>query len=147
MRRSGFAAVALIGVAVAGVATVGGVMGRLDSSSAVDGAEIVDFDPGYVATEQIRVMGRNPVAPGDGVRPRGRPPQPAQVFVAVTGATGCRQPTGAELHRDGERLFVRFTGGEDHEECYRPYSPFVQFTVDRSALRGVATLEDTPVTP
>lgn len=70
------------------------------------------------------------------------PDRPGRSYVLVTDSTGCRERGGAELWREGDDLSVRFTGGgEELEECARPYTAVAQFEVDQAALDGVRTVD------
>jgi hypothetical protein len=112
----------------------------------------VDFDGGFVARSKVHRIGTRPIDPATvgtpGAPDRGTPsPSPANAdrrYVAVVGMTGCRAPTGAVLHRRGTGLTVEFTGGEDHPECYRADTPFVQFEVAAADVRGVTTIDGVP---
>lgn len=73
------------------------------------------------------------------------PDRPGRSYVLVTGSTGCQARGGAELWREGDDLSVRFTGGgEELDECARPYTAVAQFEVDQAALDGVRTVRGTP---
>jgi hypothetical protein len=73
---------------------------------------------------------------------------PGSAYVAVSASTGCRAPTGVEVSRNGADLVVGFTGGEDHEECYRPVGPVAYLAVPPAAVEGVRTVNgERPVAP
>ncbi|MBB4909550.1 hypothetical protein [Actinophytocola algeriensis] len=73
---------------------------------------------------------------------------PGSAYVAFTGNTGCRVPEGIEVHRDGDDLEVRFTGGTDQEECVRHIGAGVYFAVPEDAVDGVRTVNgDAPRDP
>jgi hypothetical protein len=67
------------------------------------------------------------------------------VYVAVTGNTGCRVPEGIEVHRDGDDLEVRFTGGIDREECVQLIGAGVYFAAPADAVEGVRTVNGDPL--
>ena len=147
MRRVGLVMAVTIWGTAGFVLVANAIMDWSRAPSRVD-TEVVDFDPGFNGESVIRVIADAPVdidpddgSPADARTADGQPVSPDQAFVAVTGGTGCRTPTSAELHRDGDALFVVFRGGEDYEECEAPVTPFVQFAVDRDVLCDVATLD------
>ena len=68
------------------------------------------------------------------------PDKPDRSYVQVTATTGCRLADSAELTRDGDDLRVRFTGGQDHEECVRPYNALARFELATAQVEGVKTV-------
>jgi hypothetical protein len=105
------------------------------------GVQLYEFDAGYTpppGTSRIARLGDAPIdkaSPGRVVESKA---EPGLRYVAVMGETGCRLPTYVELRRVGDDLEVRFLGGEDHDECYRPYTPFAQFAVPAEEVDGVS---------
>jgi|RhiMethySRZTD1v2_1073278.scaffolds.fasta_scaffold1063090_1 hypothetical protein len=146
------ASVLVVGLAVAAVVRVGAeapppppATTMTTTTTPGDGrvaAEVVDFLPDYGGPGRVAVMGAVPVDPDDPTRAGHRPATPGVTYVAVTGLTGCRVPTHAELWRAGATVHARFTGGVDRPECFRAVTPFAQFAVDARALQGVTAVSD-----
>ena len=73
---------------------------------------------------------------------------PGRTYLAVGSETGCRAPTGVAVHRGGDDLQVRFTGGTDHPTCTRPYGPAATLSLAGADVAGVATVNgEVPVEP
>jgi hypothetical protein len=66
-------------------------------------------------------------------------------YLAVTSQTGCREPEGVEVHRDGDDLAVRFVGGTEHETCERPVGPGAYLALPTGAADGVRTVNGKPL--
>lgn len=71
-------------------------------------------------------------------------PEPGQSLLAVAGETGCRLATGVEVHRAGDDLRVRFTGGVASQTCVRAFGPVALLAVPTSAVAGVRTVDGAP---
>jgi hypothetical protein len=69
------------------------------------------------------------------------PDKPGKVYVVASATTGCRIAETALLYRAGDDLVVRFEGGEDRPECFRPYTATVQFEVPAELVSGVKTVQ------
>lgn len=114
-----------------------------DDDHKVMGAHLLDFDAGYVLpdnTSDIAWLGGAPIDPSSPHQALESEGRPGITYVAATGETGCRLPTHARLRRHGDRLYVRFTGGDDSENCYRPYTPFAQFAVPTVMIDGATAV-------
>jgi hypothetical protein len=121
-------------------------------------AKLVTFDPDAKVRPGLVARGDAPIDPavvagwtategaGSWGPPRDRddtepvPDLPGRSYVLVTSGTGCRLSDSAELWRDGDDLRVRFVGGQDHEECYRPYNTVAQFELETGQIDGVQTV-------
>lgn len=66
-------------------------------------------------------------------------------YLAVASQTGCREPEGVEITRDGDDLTVRFVGGTEHETCERPVGPGAYLALPAGAADGVRTVNGEPL--
>lgn len=66
------------------------------------------------------------------------------IYLAVTGATGCRTPTDVTVQRHGTDLKVEFVGGADHPECMRAVGPAAYFALPGDAIAGLRTVNGAP---
>lgn len=121
-------------------------------------AKLVTFDPDVMVRVGLIARGDAPIdpavaagwtateGPGTWGPPRDRddtepvPDVPGRSYVLVTAGTSCRLSDSAELWRDGDDLTVRFVGGQDREECYRPYNAVAQFELEPGQIDGVKTV-------
>jgi hypothetical protein len=77
--------------------------------------------------------------------PSSVPALPAKpVYLAVSGATGCRTPTDVTVQRHGTDLKVEFVGGADHPECLRAVGPAAYFALPGDAVAGLRTVNGAP---
>jgi hypothetical protein len=153
-------------IALLAAVLVTGCAGRADDPEPVGGteieAEVVSFSgdaytpPGFVSVSDHPVDLRGLAGwfavkrPGGFWRDDGEPRWPGddkpvpdvdgKSYVVAGGGTGCRLSSGAELYREGDDLRVRFTGGQDRPECFRPYAAVVQFAVPEAAVAGARTV-------
>lgn len=66
--------------------------------------------------------------------------EPGMTYVAATGMTGCRAPEGVRVTRSGPDLTVEFTGGVDHENCFRAVGPSVLLALRSADMEGVRSV-------
>ncbi|WP_436774794.1 hypothetical protein [Yinghuangia sp. YIM S09857] len=66
------------------------------------------------------------------------------VPVTIGVGTGCAELQEAQLYAAGDTLRTRLNLGEDHSECYRPYSYLLTFSVPRDRLPQNPLYKDAP---
>jgi hypothetical protein len=122
--------------------------------------QVLEFDPAGYGRGPVVALSDRPIAlnvfagwyaQADVADDADEPPpaaEPGRTYLAVATTTGCREPTGVTVHRDGADLRVRFTGGTDLPECVRPYGPSVVLSLADADVAGVRTVDGrAPVAP
>lgn len=120
-------------------------------------AEVLEFDPQAWGHPQIAALTTEPMRmrvfagwygraePDDTSGVDRVVPKPGRTLLAVASGSGCRLSTGVAVHRHGDDLKVRFTGGgTGPPNCTRPYGPVALVSVPTAAIEGVRTVNGTP---
>ena len=153
MRRSWLTALCFAALATGcGAQPAGQPTGQPERGGDVVAAELVAFDPQGYASGALGGMSNRPIDVGafqgwfraGSSSAKDIKPRQGVTYIVVAGVTGCRLAERAELVRDGDDLYARFTGGEDHSGqavgCARDYGPVAEFAVAPDAVRGVRTV-------
>jgi hypothetical protein len=115
-------------------------------------AEVIDFQEDGFADRQGGAISDTPIDPVEVFGRDGSAPDPVGdgvTYVAVSSLSGCYTAKGAELHREGDNLRVKFDidkppPPDDTIQCIRSFEPYVQFAVDSDAVEGVKTIDGKP---
>jgi hypothetical protein len=148
------AVLAAVLAAACGGPEPGAPVSQPDSGGEVLRAEVIYFDPDGFASKTLGAISERPIDIGafEGWYRSGSESsdaieaKPGAHYVVATTVTGCRVPKQAELVREGDNLYARFTGGEEDGGeweavgCTREVGPVAQFAVGPDAVRGVRTI-------